>query len=63
LSYKCKDCKKEFQIPKTAYEDRSPWGGGDESFIEVFYVCPHCESPYFGIKGIKYDFEEEEKDI
>ena len=63
MSYKCKDCKKEFKKPNIEYEDRSPAGGGDETFIEVIFVCPYCESPYFGIKGIKYDFENDEEDI
>lgn len=56
LSYKCKDCKKEFEKPKIEYEARDPMGVCDNSFTEKFEVCPYCESPY-------YDFEEDEKDI
>ena len=63
MSYKCKDCKKEFRTPKIEYEARDPMGECDNSFTEKFEVCPHCGSCYFGIKGIKYDFEEDEKDI
>lgn len=62
--FKCKDCKKEFKIPKIEYECRDPMGVCDSSFTEKFEVCPHCESPYFGIVGIRYDFEEDiETDI
>lgn len=63
LSYKCKNCKKEFKIPKIEYEARDPMGVCDNSFTEKFEVCPHCESLNFEVKEIKYDFEKDEEDI
>ena len=45
--YKCKDCGKLFDEPRTYIEDKTPYGGMSEyGFIDTYTGCPKCGGIY-----------------
>ena len=60
--YRCDECRKIFEQPKTIHEDRSPYGvSGDSSFWEEIECCPYCEGTWFE-EFVEEEEEEDERD-
>lgn len=52
--YKCKECGLIFETPTKSYEDYTPSGGCEDSFICEKKVCPICKGTFEKINECEY---------